>query len=143
MFIGEFAHTVDEKGRLIMPAKFREGLGPGFILTRGLDRCLFAYPRREWESVEAKLKTLPMARPEARAFMRFFFSGATECEFDRQGRFLIPVSLRGYASLERDCVIIGVSNRVEVWAKEAWEVYFNQSQDSFAGIAESLADLGF
>ncbi|ATY84719.1 cell division/cell wall cluster transcriptional repressor MraZ [Kyrpidia spormannii] len=143
MFIGEFSHTVDDKGRLTMPAKFREGLGPGFILTRGLDRCLFAYPRKEWESVEAKLKTLPVARPEARAFMRFFFSGATECEFDRQGRILIPGSLREYASLEKDCVIIGVSSRVEVWAKEAWDAYFDKAQESFAGIAESLAELGF
>ncbi|MBX6394730.1 MAG: division/cell wall cluster transcriptional repressor MraZ [Alicyclobacillaceae bacterium] len=143
MFIGEFTHSLDEKGRLILPAKFREGLGREFILTRGLDRCLFAYPRSEWEKVEAKLKSLPMARADARAFMRFFFSGATECELDRQGRIHIPVSLRSYASLERDCVIIGVSNRVELWAKEVWEAYFHQAQESFARIAESLVDLGF
>lgn len=141
--MGEFTHSLDDKGRLTMPAKFREGLGQGFVLTRGLDRCLFAYPKREWETLEAKLKSLPMARADARAFMRFFFSGATECEFDRQGRILIPASLRSYASLERDCVIIGVSNRVELWAKESWESYFQQAQDSFAEIAEGLVDLGF
>lgn len=141
--MGEYQHSIDDKGRLIIPAKFREELGAGFVVTRGLDHCLFVYPRKEWETLEAKLKSLPLTSSDARAFVRFFFSGASECDLDKQGRVLIPSTLREYAKLERDCVVIGVSNRVEIWAKEAWESYSNDAADSFAAIAEKLTDLNF
>src|SRR3569833_963947 len=120
MFMGEYQHSIDDKGRLIIPAFFRDGLGASFVVTRGLDNCLFVYPQTEWENLEAKLKTLPFTRADARAFSRFFFSGASECELDKQGRANIPSHLRDYAKLNRDCVVIGVSNRVEIWGKESW-----------------------
>ena len=139
--MGEFQHNIDDKGRLIVPAKFREELGASFVVTRGLDECLFVYPRTEWERIEAKLKTLPFTRSDARAFTRFFFSGATECDLDKQGRINIPNHLREYAKLSRDCVVIGVSDRVEIWGKEKWDSYCSESADSFAEIAEKLVDL--
>lgn len=138
--MGEFQHNIDAKGRIIVPAKFREGLGEKFVLTRGLDQCLFAYPMDEWKVVEEKLKKLPLTKKDARRFTRFFFSGAVECEVDKQGRINIPQPLRTYSMLEKECVIIGVSNRVEVWAKEIWEDYFTQSEESFVEIAENLMD---
>jgi len=140
MFMGEFQHNIDVKGRMIVPAKFREGLGSHFVVTRGLDQCLFVYPMQEWEAVEEKLKQLPLTKKDARAFTRFFFSGAVECEVDRQGRINIPQPLRGYAGLDKECVVIGVSNRVELWAKDTWDAYFNESEESFAEIAENLMD---
>lgn len=141
MFMGEFQHSIDDKGRLIIPAKFRDGLGASFVVTRGLDNCLFVYPRSEWETIEAKLKSLPFTRADARAFSRFFFSGATECDLDKQGRANIPNNLREYAKLNRDCVVIGVSGRVEIWAKEVWEDYTLNAADTFGEIAEKLVDL--
>jgi len=140
MFMGEFEHNIDTKGRVIVPAKLREDLGENFIITRGLDHCLFVYPLDEWHLLESKLKKLPLTRKDARAFTRFFFSGATECQFDKQGRVNIPQPLRMYASLTKECTIIGVSNRIEVWAKEVWEGYFTESEQSFADIAENLLD---
>jgi len=139
--MGEFQHTVDSKGRVIVPVKFREELGNVFVMTRGLDKCLFVYPIAEWEILEAKLKALPMTRADARSFVRFFFSGATECELDKQGRILIPTTLRGYAQLERDCVVLGVSNRVEIWSDTLWQSYAGKAEESFAEIAEGLVDL--
>jgi len=141
MFMGEFQHNIDIKGRMIVPAKFREGLGNSFVVTRGLDQCLFIYPMEEWAEVEGKLKKLPLTKKDARAFTRFFFSGAVECEVDKQGRINIPQPLRTYAALEKECVVIGVSNRVELWSKTIWEDYFNDSEASFAEIAENLMDL--
>jgi MraZ protein len=141
MFMGEYRHAVDDKGRLIIPAKFREGLGETFVLTRGLDHCLFAYPRSEWTQLEQKLKALPFTRADARKFTRFFFSGACEVELDKQGRILIPSNLREFAGLKKDCVIIGVSTRVEIWCKDRWEEYYVSSEDSFNEIAESIVDL--
>ena len=140
MFMGEYRHNVDEKGRVIIPAKFREGLGDSFVITRGLDRSLFAYPLEEWKLLEAKLKTLPFTKKDARAFTRFFFSGATECELDKQGRVNIVPPLRDYAHIEKECVIIGVSNRVEIWSKAIWEQYFMESEESFNDIAENMVD---
>lgn len=140
MFMGEYQHNIDAKGRMIVPAKFREGLGEKFVLTRGLDQCLFAYPMDEWKILEEKLKKLPLTKRDARRFTRFFFSGAVECEVDKQGRINIPQPLRTYSKLEKECVVIGVSNRVEVWSKEIWEDYFTQSEESFAEIAENLMD---
>ncbi|WP_213423352.1 division/cell wall cluster transcriptional repressor MraZ [Bhargavaea massiliensis] len=140
MFMGEYQHTVDTKGRLIIPAKFRDDLDGGFVVTRGLDKCLFAYTMDEWKRLEEKLKALPVTKKDARAFTRFFFSGATEVELDKQGRVNLPANLLSYAGLEKDCVVLGVSSRIEIWAREAWEGYFEESEDSFNEIAENLID---
>ncbi|WP_367307212.1 division/cell wall cluster transcriptional repressor MraZ [Alicyclobacillus acidocaldarius] len=143
MFMGEYEHSLDSKGRLTIPAKFRDGLGDSFIVTRGLDQCLFAYPLDEWRALEEKLKSLPMTRSDARAFVRFFFSGASECEVDKQGRILLPPKLREYAKLEKECTLIGVSNRVEIWNTRVWEHYSSDAERSFAEIAENLVDFSF
>ncbi len=140
MFMGEHLHTIDDKGRMIIPSKFRDELGSTFVLTRGLDQCIFGYPLDEWKQLEEKLKALPFTKKDARAFTRFFFSGAAECQLDKQGRVNIASTLRQYAKLEKDCVVIGVSNRIEIWNKQIWEEYFSQSEDSFGEIAESLMD---
>lgn len=141
MFMGEFFHNIDDKGRVIIPVKFREELGKEFIITRGLDKSLFAYPLTEWQQIEQKLKSLPFTRSDARKFTRFFFSGAVECELDKQGRVSIPNNLRNYAELLKECVLIGVSNRVEIWSKVLWEEYYQESEDSFNEIAEKIVDL--
>ncbi|MBZ5748715.1 MULTISPECIES: division/cell wall cluster transcriptional repressor MraZ [Metabacillus] len=140
MFMGEYHHTIDLKGRMIVPAKFRDGLGEAFVLTRGLDQCLFGYPMSEWQIIEEKLKTLPLTKKDARAFTRFFFSGATECEIDKQGRINIATPLLQYAKLEKECVVIGVSNRIELWSKSIWENYVAEQEDSFEEIAENMID---
>lgn len=143
MFMGEYQHTIDEKGRIIIPSKFRESLGTIFIATRGLDNCLFVYPMSEWSVLEQKLKSLPLMKSDARAFTRFFFSGATECELDKQGRVNIPAHLREYAKLDKDCMVLGVSGRVEIWSKSTWEGYYAQSEQAFNEIAEKLVDFDF
>jgi MraZ protein len=140
VFMGEYHHSIDEKGRVIIPAKFREALGDRFVMTRGLDNCLFVYPLQEWAVMEQKLKSLPLMKADARAFTRFFLSGATECELDKQGRVNIPANLREHARLDSQAVVIGVSNRVEVWSKELWESYSQISEQSFNEIAEKLVD---
>jgi len=140
MFMGEYQHNIDQKGRMIVPSKFREGLGDRFVVTRGLDKCLFAYPMDEWKNIETKLKKLPLTKKDARAFTRFFFSGAVECELDKQGRINIPQTLRQYASLEKECVVIGVSERIELWSSDNWTDYVTESEESFAEIAENLMD---
>lgn len=141
MFMGEYHHNIDTKGRIIVPSKFRDGLGTTFILTRGLDKCLFGYPKEEWSILEEKLKALPLTKKDARSFTRFFFAGAIECEVDKQGRINISAPLLQYAGLEKECVVIGVSNRIEVWSKENWEGFFSDSEESFGEIAENL--IGF
>lgn len=143
MLIGEYYHTLDKKGRVIVPSRFREKLGESFLVTRGLDSCLFLYPRQEWESLENKLKNLPFTKAETRAFLRIFFSGASEVEIDKQGRILVPSLLREHAHLNKDVVFIGVSNRAEIWGKEIWEEYSNRSNLSFEQVAESLLDFQF
>lgn len=140
MFMGEFQHNIDDKGRIIVPAKFRDGLGTNFVLTRGLDQCLFIYPENEWKELEGKLKNLPLTKKDARSFTRFFFSGATECDLDKQGRINVPQTLRTYSKLDKECIVIGVSNRVEIWSKAIWEDYFAESEESFVDIAENLMD---
>ncbi|HHU48905.1 MAG: division/cell wall cluster transcriptional repressor MraZ [Caldicoprobacterales bacterium] len=142
MFIGEYQHTIDPKGRVFMPAKFREELGEKFVVTKGLDNCLFVYPDEEWQNLEQKLRTLPLTSKEARAFIRFFFAGAAECEADKQGRILIPANLREYASLEKELSIIGVSTRVEIWSRDAWESYNGESSLDQDAIIEKMAELG-
>ncbi len=140
VFTGEFLHSLDEKGRVIVPARLREGLGEKFVITRGLDHCLFAYPSEEWSRIEQKLKTLPFTRSDARAFTRLFFSGAAEVETDKQGRILLPQNLREYAGIEKEVMIIGVSNRVEVWSEQAWKKYSSEANQHFEEAAEKLVD---
>lgn len=142
MFYGEYLHTIDPKSRIIIPSKFREGLGRNFILTKGLDNCLFAYSLNEWNNFENKLKSLSLADRDARAFVRFFFAGAIECELDKQGRILIPQNLKEYAGLEKDVYVIGVSTRVEIWDKAKWERYSSDENLSGEKLAEKLASLG-
>lgn len=142
MLLGEYQHSLDGKGRVILPAKFREELGESCIATKGLEKCLFVYPKNEWSAIEEKLKQLPLAKAEARAFVRFFFSGAAELDCDKQGRVLVPGNLREYASLDKDIVIIGVLNRIEIWDKKAWEDYNSQISPTVNEIAEHLVDLG-
>lgn len=137
MFMGEYHYSIDEKGRLTIPAKLRYELGENFIVTRGLDGCLFVYPRNEWENIIQKYKELPNTK-DARNFMRFFLSGATVCEFDKQGRINISAPLTKYAELKKDCVIIGVNDRLEVWSKERWETFIDTNEDSLSDIAEKL-----
>lgn len=139
--MGEYRHSIDDKGRIIIPTKFRDDLGPSFIVTRGLDHCLFAYPYSEWTQLEHKLKSLPFTKADARAFTRFFFSGASEVDFDKQGRIRIPTNLRQFAKLEKECVIIGVSTRVEIWCKDLWNQYASESEEAFNKIAESMVDV--
>ncbi len=140
MLIGEYEHSLDTKGRIIMPAKLRQDMGDKFIITKGLDGCLFGFSQNEWLNFEAKLKALPLSDKNARNFVRFFLSGATECELDKQGRFLLPQNLRVAASLEKDAVIIGVGTRVEIWNKETWQgCDENISADE---IAENMTMLG-
>ena len=140
MLIGEYEHSLDAKGRLIMPAKLRDDMGEKFILTTGLDGCLFGFSMSEWEKFEDKLKALPITNKNARNFVRFFLSGATECELDKQGRFLIPANLRISAKLEKDAMIIGVGTRLEIWDKATWQKCDeNISADE---IAENMTMLG-
>ena len=141
MFIGEYQHSLDSKNRIIVPAKLREGLGNKFVITKGLDGCLYAYPLDEWKILEDKLKTLPLTNKDARTFVRFFFSGACEVELDKQFRGLIPQNLKEYAKIEKDIVSIGVLSRVEIWSKEMWENYNDLNVD-FDYIAEKMNDLG-
>ena len=142
MLIGEYEHSLDVKGRLILPAKIREDMGEKFIITKGLDGCLFGFSQAEWENFEQKLKTLPLTNKNARDFVRFFLSGAIECEIDKQGRFLIASNLRDYAGLEKDSVIIGVGTRIEIWNKEKWKSYNSDENISPDEIAENMTMLG-
>lgn len=143
MLVGEYKHNVDAKGRLIIPSKFREKLGNSFILTRGLDGCLFGYPMEEWTCLEEKLKRLPLAKKETRIFTRFFYSAATLCEIDKQGRILIPQTLRTHAELEKVCYIIGVSDRLEIWSEARWNLFTKDVEDTFEDVAEYMSDFGF
>ena len=140
MFMGEYNHTIDAKGRLIIPAKFREPLGEEFVLTRGLDGCLYIYPMDEWEAFEEKLRVLPLTNKDARAFSRFFVAGATTCELDKQGRILVPQTLREFAGLEKDVILAGSLSRVEVWSKEKWSE--NCDYDDMNSIAASMENMG-
>ena len=142
MLIGEYEHSLDVKGRLIMPAKLREDMGEKFIITKGLDGCLFGFSQNEWTNFEEKLKTLPLTNKNARDFVRFFLSGAIECEVDKQGRFLIASNLREYANMEKDVVIIGVGTRLEIWNKEKWKQYNSEENISADEIAENMTMLG-
>ena len=142
MFMGEYSHTIDTKGRLIIPSRFREELGETFVVTKGLDGCLFVFSDEEWKAFEIKLKSLPLTNKNARQFARFFVAGATPCELDKQGRILLPATLREFAGLEKDVVLTGRLNRIEIWSKDKWNE--NNSLDDVAmdEIAEQMTDLG-
>ena len=140
MFMGEYNHTGDEKGRLIVPSKFREQLGDEFVVTKGLDGCLFIYPEDEWDRIEEKFREVPLTTQDARKFARFFFAGAATCEIDKQGRILLPQVLRAHANIGKDAVLVGVLNRVEIWSRERWES--ESSFDDMNQIAEHMAELG-
>ena len=145
MFRGRSVHTLDAKGRIRIPSRFRETLkrlhDDRFIITN-LDRCLIAYPLQEWEEIEEKLGALSFVRQDVKAFQRFFISGATECNFDKQGRVLIPQTLREHASLEREVVLAGMVKSFEIWSKPSWDEEIKRSHDNFDQITETLADLG-
>lgn len=137
MFMGEYHHSIDEKGRLIIPSKVRINLGENFIITRGLDGCLFIYPKVEWDKIIDKYKNLPDTKNK-RQFMRIFLSGATICEYDKQGRINIPIPLVSFANLKKDCIIIGVDERLEVWSKECWEEFIASNEENLSDIADNL-----
>jgi MraZ protein len=142
MFLGEFEHSIDSKGRLAIPAKFRVRLGEGAIVTRGLDGCLVIYPAAEWQAFAEKLDKLPSTQPDVRNFKRFIFSGATECEFDRQGRVLIPAFLRDYATLDETAVVVGQFSKVEIWSQARWEAARPKVEEDGEQIGERLSSLG-
>ena len=140
MFMSEYSHTIDAKGRLIVPSKFRELLGNTFVITKGLDGCLFVYSNEEWKTIEESFRNKPLTSKDARKFTRFFFAGACECEVDKQGRILIPSNLREYAGIEKDVVSVGVLNRVEIWSKERW--MDNGDYEDMDEAAEHMAEIG-
>jgi len=144
MFYGEYEHTIDKKGRLIVPARFREIFKERycekFYVTRGLDKCLFLFTEEDWKQQEKKFKELPFTREESRKFNRLYFSGACEVVCDMQGRILVPQYLLDYATIKDDVMIVGVSDRVEIWSKEKWQHFFGSSIDSFETLAEKLLD---
>ncbi len=142
MLMGEFHHSIDEKNRLIIPSKFRGDLGSRVIVTRGLEGCLFVYSESEWNIIVSQLKSLPFTKKDARAFSRFFLSGAIEAEFDKQGRINIPSPLIGYASITKNCVVIGVNDRLEIWAEDSFNKFMSENEDDLSDIAEHLFDVG-
>lgn len=142
MLMGEFHHNIDEKKRLIIPSKFREELGDKVIITRGLDGCLFVYSLEEWDKIVLSLKNLPFTKKDTRIFTRFFLSGATICEFDKQGRVVIPSSLTDYAEIKKECTIIGVNDRLEVWALDKFIGLMDENYDILDEVAENLFEGG-
>ncbi len=143
MFFGEYQHTLDAKGRMFVPAKFRDELGEKFIVTIGLDRCLFVFPMETFMVYKEKLDAISLANRDAREFTRFFFAGACECELDKQGRIMLPAKLRQYAKLEKDATVVGVSGRVEIWDKESWESTHSIENFSPDEFSEKMELLGF
>lgn len=144
MFYGEYQHTIDRKGRIILPAKFREAAKSNFIekffVTRGLDKCLFMFAEDEWKNQEQKFKSMPFTKQEARRFNRIYFSGAQEMIPDKQGRILLPQYLKEFAGIKRDIVIIGVANRIEIWDKNLWQEFYKTAQEGFEEIAEKIIE---
>lgn len=142
MFYGEHDHTIDRKGRLIIPSKFREAMKEHYVdtlvVTRGLDQCLFLFPEDEWKAQEQRFRSMPFTKAQARQFNRLYFSGAVELACDRQGRILIPPYLKEFAGIQRDVVLVGVSSRIEIWAKERWRTFYESAKGTFEEIAEKL-----
>ena len=143
MLMGEYSHTIDAKGRIIVPAKFRESLGDNIVVTKGLDNYLFVYTSEDWRKFEEKLRTLPLTNKDARKFTRFFLAGAAEMEIDKQGRILIPSVLREFAALEKDVVLVGVGSRIEIWDKARWNESISIYDDDMEEVAENMESLGF
>lgn len=141
MFIGEFHHTLDEKGRLSIPVKFRPNLANGAVVTRGLDRSLFLYPKTEWEALAAKISALPIGQADTRAFARLMLAGAMDVEVDKAGRAMIPEYLRKYAGLSKDVVVTGLYDRLEIWDEKAWEEYSAKTEAAGNDIAERLGSV--
>ena len=142
MFMGEYQHTLDAKGRMRMPLKFREDLGDKFVVTRGTGKCLFVFAPEEWQTFSQKLKSLPVTDKPVQAFLRLFFAGASEVEVDAQGRILIPASLREHAELDKDVCVIGVASRVEIWSDKNWSSYNSMAADNYDDILGRMAELG-
>ncbi len=142
MFLGQYQNSIDAKGRTIIPAKFRDELGSNFVLTKGLENCLFIYPMSQWESFREKLNNLPLTSKESRAFVRRFFAGAVECELDKQGRVNIPPVLREHAELDKELVTIGVNERIEIWSKVNWDKYSEGIDDEYEEILQEISGLG-
>ena len=138
MFMGEYHCNLDDKGRLIIPSKFREELGNNFIITRGIENCLFVYSLDSWNEIVRKIESLPFTKKDARTFARFFLSGASEAEFDKQGRINITSPLISYAKITKECIIIGTGDRLEIWSEELWNEFFTSAKDSMSNIAENL-----
>lgn len=143
MFMGEYKHTIDVKGRLTLPAKFREELGDNFIIARGLDGCLFVYTEEEWAKFDEKLQTLPLIDKNSRALNRFFHAGVTPCEPDKQGRVLIPASLREFAAIDKEVCLIGMGQKIEIWGKERWDENIKNINDDMDTVLENMEGLGF
>lgn len=142
MFLGEYSHSIDTKGRIIVPAKFRDELGEKFIVTKGLDGCLYIYTMEEWAAFEDKLGSLPAGKADIRKLVRFFLSSASETEVDKQGRILIQPKHREYAALEKDVILAGVGRKIEIWSKEKWEETATFSYEDMDDVAERMSDLG-
>ena len=142
MFIGEYSHNIDDKGRLALPAKFRHDLDGGAVITRGLDNCLFLYTKREWEKLAEKLATLPFSQSNSRAFARLMLAGAMDVEFDKQGRAVLPEYLRTFAGLKKNVTVAGLYSRVEIWDETKWNEYKTQTETNSNEIAEKMAELG-
>lgn len=143
MFMGQYNHSIDAKGRVIIPAKFRDKLGEAFVVTKGLDNCLYGYSQEDWEVFAQKIATLPITNKNTRMFNRFFLSGAAECEFDKQGRVLLPANLREFAGLEKDVVLVGSAGKIEIWSKERWDEANEAYEDNMDDIAANIESLGF
>lgn len=138
MFMGEYHHNIDEKGRIVIPTKFRELLENNFIVTKGIEKCLYVYAKKDWDKLVNELNTLPFTKKDARTFIRSFFSGATECELDRQGRTCLASPLISHAGLTKECVIIGANDRIEIWDEQAWNEFLNDNEEKLSDIAENL-----
>ena len=138
MLMGEYHHNIDDKGRLTIPSKFRDDLGEKFVITRGLENCLFAYSLEDFQKIVAELQKIPFTKKDARQFMRFFLSGATTVEFDKQGRINISSPLISYAELKKECIIIGTGDRLEIWSSNNWNGFFDSTKDNMSDIAENL-----
>ncbi|MDA8194818.1 MAG: division/cell wall cluster transcriptional repressor MraZ [Thermaerobacter sp.] len=143
MMMGEFSHALDDKGRITIPSRFRDDLLTHFVMTKGLDGCLFLYPMSNWQKLEAKLRALPTSNANARAFQRLFLAGAQDVEADKQFRVTIPPRLREYAAVVKDVVLVGVSDRVELWSEERWAAYQTEAQQGYEDVAEKMAEFGF
>jgi MraZ protein len=142
VFLGEFHHTIDDKGRLTFPAKFRDALADGLVIVKGFEQCLFVFSRLEWPKFERKIREKQMLKENARRLSRLFFAGASEETLDKNGRVVIPGKLREFAQLEKDAIIVGVSDRLEIWSKTHWERYVTEAEKTYEETAEELADLG-